>query len=437
MGVIAIHRSKIKEIGYSGRIEELPELINYIKNGDVRQKKEAAFSIMLLACDYGYNCSDAVAHLFKLLDSIYPQDLREEAIIALDKLKEMNEFNRLQIKYLDVIVGRESGILKRKAESIIDFQEKNYIENKSEKELRHELLGRLKREYRFDGFHHYTDFSNFLKIMEDGRLLCREKARQNGFLDSANRGIINKTRTDIDLKRYVRFFYREKTPTTHNNEGIKKGAQGIHMPIPVLLLFKDEIMYHDNIALSDGGCGNKKTEIVDVIKKTKNFPWGKIFCKKEGPLCDEDLINRRNAEFLYHESISTKYLKEIIFRSPADMKQAIFFLGENSLYEVDKRKFHNHNNFLWDYKVKKGSSIVYFKPVFWRDSEDLEKSIEVLGENGRPLQTTYEWRRISRDGCSMEYAIDIPFLDEVRKIKYYIEGHLSAIWEDDCIDILF
>ena len=117
----------------------------------------------------------------------------------------------------------------------------------------------------FEGFHHYTDFKNFIKIMKERKLYSRTEAEERGLLltDSAENNIIAKTENFV--KNRVRFYYKEDTPTLYRNEGIRheddfKGDEySAHMPIPVLLLFDKELIFESDVYISNGGCGSIHT----------------------------------------------------------------------------------------------------------------------------------------------------------------------------------
>ena len=83
-----------------------------------------------------------------------------------------------------------------------------------------ELLNKLKNESSFEGFYHYTDVSNLLRILDTGYLYARAYVDKRFELDGADETVID--RTPAYIKKYVRFFYKEQTPTLFNNEGIRK-----------------------------------------------------------------------------------------------------------------------------------------------------------------------------------------------------------------------
>lgn len=303
--------------------------------------------------------------------------------------------------------------------------------------------------YGFEGFHHYTDISNLYDIIQKGKLSSRNKLVSSNFLDAANQDIISHTRESI--KDYVRFFYKENTPTTYNNEGIKPSNQSPHMPLPVLLLFDESIINHRDLAFLSGGGGNHFSKFTSDISEALGFDWFVIFSRGPIPkaenniLCigndfDElSIVNKRNAEFLYPDYIETRYIKKIIFRSPADKRSAESILGQNPLFSIDydENKFHYIHNFLYDYQISpRGINFVvglkfYKNPktythelvVYYKDG-----SMERLNIDKSPSSRIAKARRPS--GCrDYEYYFVLKTNKRAIRIEYLMNGHISGHWQ--------
>lgn len=176
-----------------------------------------------------------------------------------------------------------------------------------------EFLDFIKEHYGFEGFHHYTDFNNFVCILKAGYLYSRKKAEEFGFIDAADQNVLRRTRGAI--KTYVRFYYKEKTPTLYKNEGILPNEPEYQMPLPVLLLFDEKIILRKSTYISSGGCGNPNTEYSRYAKKFSRFDWPVIFSRCAIPRYGNGIVsvfgdengssisNKRNAEFLYPSAI--------------------------------------------------------------------------------------------------------------------------------------
>lgn len=137
------------------------------------------------------------------------------------KEKEIEEKERL------LAIERQNELRKEEQQQLVKVAKLEY-------ELKAEFISYLQFNYQFDGFYHYTDFDNYIKIMKLSKLLSRNEARKYGFVDAAEQSVIEKTHEKV--KDYVRFYYKEKTPTIYKNEGIKADSATPHMPVPVILV---------------------------------------------------------------------------------------------------------------------------------------------------------------------------------------------------------
>ena len=342
---------------------------------------------------------------------------------------------------------------KRKALELVKRQEEELLrQRKLEAELRLEIQSKenfvnmLKANFQFDGFHHYTDFINFLDIMKTGKLLSRNEIQKHGFFDAAEQSVID--RTSDKVKEYVRFYYKEKTPTIHYNEGIKLDNSVPHMPIPVLLLFNENIINHRNIAFTSGCGGSKYSQITNNFQTAMNFDWKTVFNRGWIP-SDEDsimtfgydhnkmnVINKRNAEFLFYKEIDIKHIKNIIFRSPADKKHAIFTLGENRLFKVDASKFNNHRNYLYDYDIVKNKDRYNISLVFHSNKSNYTHELKISYKDGfsEKIDIIVPNKRIIIKPITNSNSFYFDFFPIVNRIvgriEYFMNGHLCAIWEE-------
>lgn len=222
----------------------------------------------------------------------------------------------------------------------------------------------LNERFGFKGLLHFTDFTNLKTIFEQGYLYSRYYCENNikSFVDGANHEVLNLA--DEDVHKAVRFYYRGKSPTLYNNEGIKlkEHCNQIHLPIPVYLLFDEELIYLDNTKFTNGNATN--SEKGNSALFFKNMDWDAIFHQTYvEPEERSFIVNRRQAELLSEDPVPLSYLKEIIFRCEADRKRAINLFGNDSRYKVDLSLFSDKNfneahkeceknNFISDYKIE-------------------------------------------------------------------------------------
>lgn len=361
------------------------------------------------------------------------------------KILDAHRNNIEQKKKIEAEEKRKALELAKQKEIELQRQHKLEEELKLEIKSKENFINMLQSNYQFEGFHHYTDFINFLDIMNTGKLLSRNEALKRGFIDAAEQSVIDKTSEKV--KEYVRFYYKEKTPTIYDNEGIKVDNSLPHMPIPVLLLFNENIINHKNIAFTSGCGGSKYSQITNNLQTAMNFDWKTVFNRGWIPT-DEDsimilgydsnkanVINKRNAEFLFNKEIDIKHIKKIIFRSPADKKHAIFILGENNLFEVDASKFNNHRNYLYDYDIVNNKDRYYISLIFRSGKSNYKHELKITYRDGFSEIAdiiTPNKRIINKPitNSNSFYFDFIPVVDRiVNRIEYFMNGHLSALWE--------
>lgn len=228
----------------------------------------------------------------------------------------------------------------------------------------HKKVKSLKKEYGFRGLYHFTDFSNLKLIFKSGELYSRNYCKNNmiKFNDGANHSVLGKASKDV--KDYVRFYYRPKTPTLYENEGIKlkEYMDKIHIPIPVYLIFDEKLIYLDTTKFSNGNATN--SEIGSSAEFFINMDWNHIFHNNTFTSCERNtIINKRQAELLSTKPVSLCYLKEIVFRCNTDIKRAINIFGYDDRFTVDISLFsdknfiepkhdYERNNFIDDYDIK-------------------------------------------------------------------------------------
>ena len=253
-----------------------------------------------------------------------------------------------------------------------------------EKELRKQV-GILREKYSFRGVLHFTDFSNLKYIFKDGYLYSRtycENKRIN-FIDGAAPSVLCKATEHVHS--CVRFYYRGKTPTLYNNEGIKlkKYCKKVHIPTPVFLLFDEELIYLDYTEFSNGNA--TKSDVGNTAEFFINMDWSAIF--HTGRFCWRDrdyIINKRQAELLSDKAVPLSYLKEIIFRCDTDMKRAINIFGDDKRYRVDSSLFSDKDNSNAKYEWEENNFIDDYKIIFENDKDGIVKQITLEIEFKKP-----------------------------------------------------
>jgi hypothetical protein len=318
------------------------------------------------------------------------------------------------------------------------------------------LLNTLKRKYSFRGFIHCTDILNLNSIFFHRKLFSRHNAKRYIVVDAADKEIINNT-PDVILNS-VRFFYRDKTPTLYANEGVKKTMDEPHMPIPVLLIFDESIIYYTNKLFYNGGAANSRSRSTKSAQVALNFPWEQIFYKGPVPNGNNDftevfnindgrlLTSKKNSEFLIYDSVSIDKMNKLIFRSPAELK--MFELIKDTSLQitsiVDNSSFNNRVDcdYLYDFKIEVKKDSAFVGLMFYRFLEDFKHNILITFDSG--ICFTENIRQDKNNSLvsiqpipeSMEKfdfygRIDIDIFEKIYSIEIEIEKIKWLIWRKD------
>lgn len=260
-----------------------------------------------------------------------------------------------------------------------------------ERELRKQVSN-LRKLYNFRGLLHFTDFSNLKRILKEGYLYSRNQCINKNikFIDGADHHVLNKATNHVH--NCVRFYYRGKTPTLYNNEGIKlkEYCDKVHIPTPVFLLFDEELIYLDYTEFSNGNA--TKSDIGNTAEFFNNMDWYSIFHTGRFSWSDKKyIVNKRQAELLSQKPVPLSYLKEIIFRCDADMKRAINIFGNDKRYRVDSTLFSDKDNSNAKDEWEENNFIKDYKLDFENNKEGKVNKIELQLEFKKPW-TKYEYK---------------------------------------------
>lgn len=309
----------------------------------------------------------------------------------------------------------------------------------------------LKNNYDFDGIYHFTNFSNLKSILATGYLYSRYDCRENGhvFKDAASKEVIEKT--ELELKKCVRFYYKNQSYTLYANEGIKKEKfiTDSHCPIPVYLVFDEKLILEESTYFADGNAKSKYTTINNKNDFFQSMDWQSIF--STGSLCGSyiekmETKRKRQAELLSITPISLINLKNIYFRTIADKRRAINSFGNRESFSVNTQKFSSknfeeckeeyENNFISDYKykivsLKDNREALWLKVNFNKDSlADYKLSYEVTSKKGnwKPCEKPEMQQSKLLNGLNDTKAIEFMFRDynyDWDKVNIYLNGILS------------
>lgn len=178
--------------------------------------------------------------------------------------------------------------------------------------------------------YHFTAIPNAVNILTYGHIYSRAEANQQKFMltDNACREIIEQTKEEHT--RYARLYFRPRTPTQYNNEGIRPllhRSLNSHCPTPVFFCFDAfHVLSMDATEFSNGNMGTSRARHSADEEFFDSIPFEYVF--HDGPWTpgSADAIRfHRHAEVLVPNNLPlAPSLRHILVRSEAERST---FLG--------------------------------------------------------------------------------------------------------------
>ena len=211
---------------------------------------------------------------------------------------------------------------------------------------------------------HFTNLNNAVSILQNGMLVSRKKAMESGIMENENASIEVINQTDEEWKKYVRLYFRPRTPTQYNNEGFRSksnlGSLQAHCPFPVFFLFDlEETLQKPNCYFTKSSLAKSgEHELLQTPQQFSELPFSKIY--HEGPFESherDEIVSCRHAEIIVSDELKLdETLKFILVRSLAEKNTILSLLGptEKEMYadkvRVDKKQIVFFS--LWTYVSK-------------------------------------------------------------------------------------
>ncbi len=177
---------------------------------------------------------------------------------------------------------------------------------------------------------------NAARILNSGTLLSRTAAKQQRVIikDSGSPAYVD--RLDDEQLRYVRLYFRPRTPTQFANEGVRpqgKIEYGAHMPVPVYLLFSVNLLAESGISFTRG-----RLELFSEIGESDEFLRRADFrdvyhdagVGYRGDARRREILNARHAEVLAEYALPLRQLKRIVCRSHPERETLLSLLDSNT-----------------------------------------------------------------------------------------------------------
>lgn len=184
--------------------------------------------------------------------------------------------------------------------------------------------------------YHYTDINNAVNILKDGKIYSRNNPKNPMFNDNAGTEIIHQTNTEV--KDYVRFYFRPKTPTQFRNEGFvpsNERYQNSNVPVPIFFAFEaKDMLARENARFSETSLASNHHTLTNKIEDFSKFDFARIY--SDGPYKDGNLNLYRHAEIVIPHECDLSDLKFIWCRSNAEFVSLCHFLRENDIYDQYK-----------------------------------------------------------------------------------------------------
>ncbi|TDW11825.1 uncharacterized protein DUF4433 [Breznakia blatticola] len=200
--------------------------------------------------------------------------------------------------------------------------------------------------------YHFSNIDNIVSILKCGNLYSRDYCKENQLMINENASEEVISNTDQEVTKYVRLYFRPKTPTQYINEGFKpiscRQFTGAHIPVPIFLVFRSlNVLAQENVRFSGTSLATKEMYLQSTLEEFKRIDFEKVY--HDGAINpDEDknqIKKHRHAEVVVPHRLSLDYLDYIWCRSDADYTTLVNFLKDEKILDRYKNKIAINNSF--------------------------------------------------------------------------------------------
>lgn len=170
------------------------------------------------------------------------------------------------------------------------------------------------------------------KILNMDKLFSRDAAQACGLMDKncAHPDVIKKP--NPRWMKYVRLYFRPRTPTQYANEGFRPSHQldsGAHCPIPIVMLFDScEILTRETTIFSNGNLAVWGVQTGTDYTFLKRIPFEKVYYDKGlDQRTKKEIIFHRHAEVVVPDELDISPLRFIGCRTQAEYESLIHLLN--------------------------------------------------------------------------------------------------------------
>ena len=185
---------------------------------------------------------------------------------------------------------------------------------------------------------------NTAAILNSETLLSRFAAESRGLMlkDSGSPQHISQLTTAH--RRYVRLYFRPRTPTQFANEGIRPTQliqYDAHMPVPVYILFSSSLLMDKGVKFTRGRL-TPRTEIGSSAEFLRSMNFAHIYHDSAvGRLGASnrrsDILNARHSEVIVRDELSLSHAKHIVCRSAPERETLLNLLHPQTKVNWIKR----------------------------------------------------------------------------------------------------
>jgi hypothetical protein len=173
----------------------------------------------------------------------------------------------------------------------------------------------------------FADLPNALRILQDGKLVCRNSAQMA--VDTGSEKVLGGTADE--WKNCVRLYFRPRTPTQHQIEGFrppgKLDSLGKHMPVPIFFLFDaKEILTRKTTRFSTGNL-SQSPPVGEDAAFFETIPFEKVY--HDSWMREEEKAEiklHRHAEIIVPSELELDGLRRIWCRSEAEYQTLLHLM---------------------------------------------------------------------------------------------------------------
>jgi hypothetical protein len=280
---------------------------------------------------------------------------------------------------------------------------------------------------------HHSPLENAVEILRSGFLRSRNDPANQRPRDVAAPSVID---TRLDAHAYVRLYFRPKTPTQYNIEGIRKKGEcpygeATHAPILVMFVFDTHtVLTQAGVFVSDQNMQVASAVAAESEEHFENIPFEKVY--HEGAYSDLSIKSHRCAEVLIPSPLDlNRCLKEIWFRSEPERDTLLNKLGsirehwsKHCQVSDALKVFEKRYTFVEEIGLTEAG--VLFSLNHRRDRIGIEIRIDVWAQpSGIHVLTFYNGAHEAKPATGGRWIYKHPLAEGSYRVRVELEGHLA------------